>query len=83
MYVQGIEKANLFIKQGTNDVPNDKRFHVVKDNKIIGSFKNLKQALPLYKESIPKNIGGNDLTPIFGSVFRGEGHLTIWIIFIK
>lgn len=55
MYIQGIKKINLYIREGTPDVPNDKKYHVVKDGKIIGSYGTLEKAIPLYKTYIPKN----------------------------
>jgi len=54
MYMQGIEKINLFIKEGTPDVPNDKKYYVIKDGNIIGSFRDLENALKLYKKYIPE-----------------------------
>jgi len=56
MFTQGMEKINLYIKEGTPDVPKDRKYHVIKDGKIIGSYKNLDKALTLYKRYIPKDI---------------------------
>lgn len=54
MYIQGIDKLNLFIKEGTPDVPKDKKYHVIKGGKIVGSYKTLERALYLYKKYLPQ-----------------------------
>ncbi|MBA7509700.1 hypothetical protein ES705_01664 [subsurface metagenome] len=56
MFTQGIEKLNLYIKEGTPDVPNDRKYYVIKDGRIVGSYRSLERALSLYKEYIPENI---------------------------
>ncbi|MEW6202699.1 MAG: hypothetical protein AB1546_12025 [bacterium] len=48
MYKQGIKEADLFLEEGTNRVPNDGKFHIIKNGKIIGSYKTLRKAQEAY-----------------------------------
>lgn len=42
MYIQGVETARLFIKKGTEDVPDDGKYYLLRDDELIFSHLQLK-----------------------------------------
>ena len=47
---QGIENAGLFIKKGTDDVPDDGKYHLVQSGKVVFTHSNLKTIQKRYSE---------------------------------
>jgi len=57
MYRQLNERAGISIEQGTDKVPDDNKYHVIQDCKIVGSFRSLKQAEVVYRKLVTeKNL---------------------------
>src|SRR5579871_3021661 len=48
-YRQGVPALDLYIERGTERVPNDRRYHVVHQGDLVGSFRNLRAAQLCYK----------------------------------
>jgi hypothetical protein len=53
---RGIEAIDLWVKQATPDVPNDGKYHVVHQGKIVASYRGEAKALAEYRRLI-KEIG--------------------------
>jgi len=57
MYRQLNERAGIAIEQGTNNVPDDNKYHVLQEGKIVGSYLRLKNADELYRKLVAeKNL---------------------------
>jgi hypothetical protein len=57
MYRQLNERAGISIEKDTDKVPADGKYYVLRDGKIVGSFRILKQAEYLYKKLVSeKNL---------------------------
>jgi len=57
MYRQLNERAGISIEQGTDNVPNDNKYHVLQEGKVVGSFRSLKQAEEIYRKLVAeKNL---------------------------
>ncbi len=54
MYRQYIEGVNISLEKGTENVPNDDRYHILKNSEIIFSHKNEKIAMMKFAEYKPK-----------------------------
>lgn len=52
MYRQLHPRANVSIECNTNSVPNDNKYYIIKDGKIIASFCSLKAATPYYQQLV-------------------------------
>ena len=50
MYRQGLEEHQLFLIQGTPEVPDDGYYYVLFQGEIAGRFRSLKQATSRYQE---------------------------------
>lgn len=53
-YKQFIKKVGLSLEKGTEDVPDDGRYHLCKSGQIMASFKTLQQGLKRYKDELEK-----------------------------
>jgi len=51
-FVQGIEPIDLWVKKGTPDVPDDGKFHVVHQGKIVASYRRETQAVIEYRRLV-------------------------------
>ena len=57
MYRQFNERAGISIEQGTDKVPNDNRYYVLSDGKIVGGFRSIKRAEDTYRKLVAeKNL---------------------------
>jgi len=57
VYRQSNLKANVALERGTENVPNDNRYHLLVDGKPVQSFRTLKEAKEVYeKELAARNI---------------------------
>jgi hypothetical protein len=50
MYRQGLEEHQLFVLQGTPEVPDDGSYYVLFRGDVVGRFRSLKQATARYQE---------------------------------
>jgi hypothetical protein len=57
MYRQTIPGYNVSIEEGTENVPKDGRYYVLKDNQIVGKFTNLKRAREKYLQLLEEIRG--------------------------
>ena len=48
-YRQYIPDLQLSIERGTDAVPKDGKFYVIREDRVLGSFRSLKQAQELFK----------------------------------
>ena len=55
LYRQYIPDLNLAIEKGSESVPNDGKYHVLRDGKILESFRFLKQAQELFKAIVKES----------------------------
>ena len=51
-YKQSIPKLSLSIERGTSKVPNDGKFHLLQDNKVIESFRLMKNAEERFRQLV-------------------------------
>jgi hypothetical protein len=49
-YRQGIQAIDLFIERGTERVPADRRYHLVRQGTIVASFRTLRGAQRCYRQ---------------------------------
>ncbi len=59
MYRQYNERAGVSLEQGTPDVPDDNRYHLLRQGKPVGDFPSLKRAMNAYHKLIREILGGN------------------------
>lgn len=52
-----VPSLNVSLERGTEDVPRDGQYHVVRDGRIVKSFRSEKAALRLYRALI-EELGG-------------------------
>jgi len=52
MYRQFNERAGISIEQNTGNVPEDGRYYVLKEGKIVKHFRSLKAALAVYRQLV-------------------------------
>ena len=52
MYREYNPRAKVSIEEGTDKVPPDRKYYVLRDDKIMKGFRSLKAAKPLYKQII-------------------------------
>jgi len=62
LYRQVHPRANISIECDTGKVPADGKYYVMKDGKIIASFRSLKAAIPCYQQLVDEM----NLTPLVG-----------------
>lgn len=53
-YKQFIKEAGLSLEKGTKDVPDDGKYHLIKNGKLIASFRSLRQGSKRYKEELER-----------------------------
>ncbi len=54
-YRQTIPELELSIERGTNRVPEDGRFYVLRNGEVLGAFRSFKKALELYKRVVEES----------------------------
>ena len=54
-YRQAIPDLNLSIEKATDKVPNDGKYHVLRNEEVLGSFRSLKQAQELYRKMVQES----------------------------
>ena len=54
-YRQAIPDLNLSIEKATDKVPNDGKYHVLRNEEVLGSFRSLKQAQELYRKIVQES----------------------------
>ena len=52
LYRQIHPRANISIECNTNRVPTDGKYYIIKDGKVIASFRSLKAAQPCYQQLV-------------------------------
>ena len=52
MYKQEIREIGLSIEEGTARVPKDGKYYLIKDERILGSYRSLKKAQARYQEIV-------------------------------
>lgn len=55
LYRQSIPDLNLSIERYTDQVPDDGKYHVLRDNEVLGSFRALKQAQELFRKIVQES----------------------------
>jgi hypothetical protein len=61
-YRQAIPDLNLSIEKATDKVPDDGKYYVLQNGKVLGAFRNLKQAQVLYRKIVQES--GYKPTPV-------------------